>query len=72
MVSQPGFARAWLRQRVAGEAAISAIEEAELRRLGPAEALRLSDALLSVTPSGLTRPVSGLIEQQRIFARARR
>lgn len=76
MSAQPQFARAWLRQREAGASAVAAIEAEELRRLDPAEALRLADALLAATPTDSIAPSrqgsSGLVEQQRLFARARR
>jgi hypothetical protein len=67
---RPSFAAAWLSQRKSGEAAIASIEAEELRKLGPEQALRLADALLAATPLDVPRPVSGLVEQQRWFARA--
>jgi hypothetical protein len=72
----PAHARAWLRQREVGAVALAAIEDAELRQLDAAAALAQSEALLSATPlHSITeerRSTSGFIEQQRIFARARR
>jgi hypothetical protein len=76
MSTLPPYAMAWLRQRDSGAAAVAAIEAAELRQLDTAGALRLADALLSATPVTLIKPsrreTSGLVEQQRLFARARR
>ncbi len=72
----PPFALAWLRQRSEGANAVAAVEQAELRDLDEAEALRLADALLAATPtdsiSDERRTTSGLVEQQRLFALARR
>jgi hypothetical protein len=76
MADQPPFAVAWLRQRELGATAVAAIEEDELRRLDGDEALRLADALLAATPREAIDPSrrtsSGFVEQQRLFARARR
>jgi len=72
----PAQARAWLRQHDVGAAAVAAIEDAELCQLDPAAALAQSEALLSATPLDAVTEErvssSGLVEQQRIFARARR
>jgi len=72
----PPFARSWLRQRELGTAALQAIEDAELRRLDPATALAQMEMLLSaVRLDDLPeerRTSSGFVEQQRLFARARR
>ena len=66
----------WLRQRQAAAAAVAAVEDAELRALGAEEALALADALLAATPvhaMPATRVgTSGFVEQQRLFALARR
>ncbi len=71
----PAHARAWLRQREAGAAALTQIEDAELRRLDDATALAQSEALLAATPLDRVacerHTTSGIVEQQRIFARAR-
>ncbi|HWO17778.1 MAG TPA: hypothetical protein VNO30_03345 [Kofleriaceae bacterium] len=76
MADHPPFALAWLRQREHGAAAVVAIEAEELRQLDADEALCLSDALLEATPLEAVDPRrrtwSGLVEQQRLFARARR
>lgn len=76
MAEQPAFASDWLRQRIAGAAAVAAVEAKELRDLGEAEALRLTDALLSAVPIGrLSEPRrawSGFVEQQRVFALSRK
>jgi hypothetical protein len=69
--THPAFATAWLRQRREGSARVAVIEAAELASLDDVEALRLADALLAATPPML-RPTSGLVEQQRLFARGRR
>lgn len=72
----PAYARAWLRQREGGALAVVAIEDAELRKLHGDTALAQSEALLAATPLDLVteerRSTSGFVEQQRIFARARR
>ena len=64
----------WLRQRQAAAVAVLAIEDEALRMLTPEAALAKSDALLSlgVGTSDERRSYSGLVEQQRLFARARR
>jgi hypothetical protein len=76
MADLPAFAKDWLRQRERGAAAVARVEEQELRDLDDAEALRQADALLSAAPLGLMtadrKTTSGFVEQQRLFARARR
>jgi hypothetical protein len=76
MSDQPSFAVAWLRQRELGAVAVAAIEEDELRKLDDDTALRMADALLAATPREAIEPSrhtsSGLVEQQRLFSRARR
>jgi hypothetical protein len=76
MSTLPPFARTWVRQRDAGAAAVAAIEAAELRELDAAEALKQAEALLAAAPIDAVAPsrrtTSGLVEQQRLFARARR
>jgi len=76
MADQPPFALAWLRQREGGSAAVAAIEAEELRGLDADEALSLSEALLAATPLDAAEAAratwSGFVEQQRLFARARR
>jgi hypothetical protein len=68
--------RAWLRQRQLGAIEVAKIEARELRELDPATALAQSEALLAAAPiavmSAGRRETSGLVEQQRLFARARR
>jgi hypothetical protein len=72
----PPFARSWLRQRELGVTALQAIEDAQLRQLDPATALAQTEMLLSaVRLDDLPeerRTSSGFVEQQRLFARARR
>lgn len=72
----PAHAQAWLRQREAGAVELAAIEDTELRNLDDASALAQAEALLSATPlsaiSSERRSTSGFVEQQRLFARARR
>lgn len=66
--------RAAVRERLRGFRAADAVRRAELRQLTEAEAARIADTLLAVLPE-LPAPAdrgSGLVEQQRIFARARR
>ena len=80
MEGRPPFAAAWYAQRVAASAALSAVHDAELRALTDAEALRRTEALLSLaasTPGQLQVPSerwtsSGLVAQQASFARSRR
>jgi hypothetical protein len=75
MVDQPSYAAAWLRQRLAGAAAVAEVERRELRALTDAEALAMSEALLSAAPiESMTKDrqaTSGFVEQQRLFAKAR-
>lgn len=76
MSTSPPFAATWLRQRRDGALAVALVEHTELRALNGAEALGLSETLLAAVPvSGLPehrRIWSGLVEQQRLFMRARR
>jgi hypothetical protein len=76
MPTHPSFARAWFRQHEEGARAVAAVERRELRELDPGQALRDSDALLSATPIASVaksrRATSGIVEQQRLFVRARR
>ncbi len=76
VMALPAHARAWLRQRDLGAVALAAIEADELRQLDVAAALAQSEALLAATPldavSEERRSTSGFVEQQRLFARARR
>jgi hypothetical protein len=73
MATLPDFAAAWLAQRRTGAREIARMEAVALANLDAAEALRLSDALLGATPVTKTRGCSsGLVEQQALFARARR
>jgi len=75
----PSFAAAWYAQRVAASAAVSGVQDAELRALTDAEALRRTEALLSLAESmhgplqlpEHRRTSSGLVEQQSLFARSR-
>lgn len=68
----PVFAEAWLRQRRAGAEAVARIEAMELAALDDVEGLRLADALLSAVRIEEPARRSGLVDQQRLFARARR
>lgn len=72
IMALPAHARAWLRQRELGAIAVAAIEDAELRQLDATAALAQSEMLLAATSSTERRSTSGFVEQQRIFARARR
>lgn len=80
MEERPSFAAAWYAQRVAASAAVSDVQDAELRALTDAEALRRTEALLSLGASlpgpqklaECRRTSSGLVEQQALFARLRR
>jgi hypothetical protein len=75
-MTAPPFARAWLRQRELGAVALQALEDAELRQLDLATALAQTEMLLSaVRLDDLPeerRISSGFVEQQRLFARARK
>lgn len=72
----PEFAAAWFLQRTAGSAALDAVNADELRGLTEVEALQRTDALLAIGAAAPRSPdrerYSGFVEQQRIFARARR
>ena len=72
----PAFAQAWLEQRRAGAIELAEIERRELAELSDADALRWADILLDAVPAGAFAErrgmASGLVEQQRLFARARR
>ncbi|HEY5925821.1 MAG TPA: hypothetical protein VIV11_29240 [Kofleriaceae bacterium] len=72
----PSFARAWLAQRESGNQALAAIARNELRALDDTTALQQSDALLAATPRDAVadgrRATSGFVDQQRLFARARK
>ncbi|HEY4178495.1 MAG TPA: hypothetical protein VGM90_16725 [Kofleriaceae bacterium] len=76
MISQPDFAQAWFRQREAGARAVSIVEARELHALSEEEALAASEALLAAVDlrvaSADRLSASGFVEQQRLFARARR
>lgn len=65
--------RAAVRARVRGYEAADAVRRAALREMIEAEAARIADAVLAVLPELPVSPErgSGLVEQQRIFARAR-
>jgi len=69
--AQRAWARTW---RETGKA-LEAIGRSELRALTPEKALRATDDLLSlgseITVSAERRRTSGLVEQQRLFARLR-
>jgi hypothetical protein len=71
---QPEFARAWLRQREAGAAAVAEVERRELVALDDETVLAHIEAVLSMPMPALTearRTSSGFVEQQRLFARSR-
>lgn len=76
MTELPEFAEAWLQQRERAAVEVAQVEDEELRRLDDPEALRLSDALLAAAPIEQMvadrKTTSGFVEQQRLFARARR
>jgi hypothetical protein len=67
--------RAWARSWQETGRALEAIRRAELRALTPEKALRATDNLLSLGAelalSAERRRTSGLVEQQRLFARLR-
>lgn len=69
----PPFASAWLAQRRAAAAKLEVVAADELRALDDEEALRRTDALLSMAcPHDLSpdrRTTSGFVEQQRRFHR---
>lgn len=74
-VTQPAHARAWLLQRERGMHALERIVDDELRQLDDQTALALSEALLDAVPADAASSRiawSGLVEQQRRFARVRR
>lgn len=59
--------------RLAGYAEVARIEGAELRAMTEADAARIADELLQLLPLLPEEPErgSGLVEQQRLFSRAR-
>lgn len=59
--------------RLEGFAAVAEVERAELRALTQEQAARIADELLQLLPAMPPEPDrgSGLVEQQRLFARAR-
>jgi hypothetical protein len=72
----PEFAKAWLAQRRAGDAAVARVNEQELASLSDEAALAQSDALLQAGAECAQDPdratFSGFVIQQRLFALARR
>jgi hypothetical protein len=66
--------RAVVAARLAGFAAVEQLRRAELARMTEADAARIADELQQLLPHLELEPDrgSGLVEQQRIFARARR
>lgn len=76
MSSLPPFANAWLAQRRHGAVQLAKVADAELAALTEEEALRRSEALLSmISPECLPverRATSGFIAQQRRFRGAAR
>ncbi len=69
-------ARAWLAQRQLGAIEVAAVEASELREMSDATARAQSEALLELAATKPYPPervtTSGFVEQQRLFARARR
>lgn len=65
--------RAVIAARLAGFAAVEQLRRAELAGMTEAEAAQIADDLLQLLPQLDPEPDrgSGLVEQQRIFARAR-
>jgi hypothetical protein len=61
----------WVEQYKAAARELEAQRRRELRALTEEEALRISDALLSIPVAGRRRPSSGLVEQQAVFQRQR-
>jgi hypothetical protein len=73
LVTAVPFARAWYEQTARAAGALARVHDDELRALSDEEALRRSEGLLSmVTVATGGRRTSGLVEQQALFARARR
>ena len=67
---------AWLAQWRRAAVELDLVRTRELAALTPAQAFAASDALLALVEPGVVaehrRTTSGLVEQQRIFGRARR
>lgn len=63
-----------VRVRLAGYAEVEAVRAHELRGMTEDEAARIADDLLQLLPVLADEPDrdSGLVEQQRLFSRARR
>ncbi len=72
----PDFAKAWLAQRRAGDAAAARVNEQELAAMTDEVALAQIDELLSLGAASPQDPeratFSGFVIQQRLFAKARR
>lgn len=66
--------RAAVAARLSGYAAVEQVRRAELVRMTEAEAAEIADELQQMLPLLPPEPErgSGLVEQQRIFSRARR
>lgn len=72
MTVVPGTDRAVVLQWRSASVALEAVRRIELRGLTDEEALVAADALLSLVPvAPVDERLTGLVEQQRLFARAR-
>jgi hypothetical protein len=61
-----------VRQRIAAGPALAEIRRQELRELTDEQALQIAENLLSLFPlAPPKREITGLVEQQRLFARLR-
>lgn len=73
--TDPEMLRAWARGWQETGKQLEAIRRAELRALTPAQGLRATENVLSLAGSlprsTVRRGSSGLVEQQRLFARLR-
>jgi hypothetical protein len=71
----PPFAKAWAAQWQAAGPALDEVARRELAAMTPVEALAASDALLALADPHTLDDArllgSGLVEQQRLFARLR-
>lgn len=72
-VDEPSDLGEQVRARIHGFAEVAAVQRAELRGMTQEQAARIADELLQLLPAMPPEPDrgSGLVEQQRLFARAR-
>jgi hypothetical protein len=74
LAETPEVQRAWMKQWRAAEVALRQVKREELRKMTEEDVLNACDILMTDVASFYRSPkaikTSGLVEQQRIFARA--